>query len=473
LHRDRNRQPFAATVNALLEASRAQAGFLLRPGGSQVLANVLRVADLARTYETTGGISFRGFVEELTAQAERAEAAEAPLLEEDSDGVRIMTVHSAKGLEFPVVILGDLMTGLSRREPEQYVSGEHKLCAVELLGCSPRELRQHAPEEAARERAEGVRVAYVAATRAKDMLVIPAIGDEPWPQDGWLGPLTKAIYPTRQNWRNSTAGPGCPKFGASTVLSRPPEYDREGEISVRPGLIEPQQGSHQVVWWDPATLNLGAEAAQGIRQQDILREDHGASMAEYLRWQSARLDLLQQAAKPRFEAFLVSQAADSPSGEPAEIQHVSAAGSKRSVSGRRFGTLTHAILRDAPLDADAGQIKKIAELNARILGAPRAESKAAGAAVEAALAHPLLARARASQRCHREYPIVLKLNDGRLLEGILDLAFLEAGTWTIVDFKTDADVAERREQYERQLRWYAFGLGELTGKPVRAVLLSV
>ena len=132
-------------MNALLEASRAHAGFLLRPGGTQILANVLRVADLARSYETSGGISFRGFVEELAAQAERAEAAEAPLLEEDSDGVRIMTVHSAKGLEFPVVILGDLMTGLSRREPEQYVNGEQRLCAVELLGCSPKELREHAP----------------------------------------------------------------------------------------------------------------------------------------------------------------------------------------------------------------------------------------------------------------------------------------------------------------------------------------
>ena len=71
LHRGRNHRPFAATVNALLEATRAHAGFLLRPGGNQVLANVMRVADLARTYETTGGISFRGFVEELNTQAER------------------------------------------------------------------------------------------------------------------------------------------------------------------------------------------------------------------------------------------------------------------------------------------------------------------------------------------------------------------------------------------------------------------
>ena len=79
LHRKRNYQPFAATVNELLEATRAHAGFLLRPGGNQILANVTRIADLARTYETSNGLSFRGFVEELSAQAEKEEGAEAPV----------------------------------------------------------------------------------------------------------------------------------------------------------------------------------------------------------------------------------------------------------------------------------------------------------------------------------------------------------------------------------------------------------
>ena len=125
------------------------------------------------------------------------------------------------------------------------------------------------------------------------------------------------------------------------------------------------------------------------------------------------------------------------------------------------------------LDASPAQIRKIAELNARVLGSPAAELKAAAAAAEFTLKQPLLDRARAAERCHREYPLVLKLEDGRLLEGILDLAFLENGTWTIVDFKTDADISERGDQYERQLQWYAFGLQQLTGKPVQGVLLSI
>ena len=125
LHRDRNRRPIADTVNALLEATRAHAGFALRPAGHQVLANVYRVADLARNFELSGGISFRGFVEELEAQAEKAESAEAPVLEEGADGVRLMTVHSAKGLEFPVVILADMTANIAAGDPDRYVDARN------------------------------------------------------------------------------------------------------------------------------------------------------------------------------------------------------------------------------------------------------------------------------------------------------------------------------------------------------------
>jgi len=390
------------------------------------------------------------------------------LLEEDSDGVRIMTVHSAKGLEFPVVVLADLMTGLSRTTPEQFVDSERKLCAVDLLNCMPKELRDNAPKESARDRAEGTRVAYVAATRAKDLLVIPAVGDEAWPNDGWLGPMTKAIYPSLQNWRNSTQREGCPKFGESTVLARPLEYDREGEISVRPGVIEPQQGSHEVVWWDPALLNLGAEPGQGIHQEVILKEDQGVSLAEYHAWETERATLLRTGAKPRYEAFLASQAVESPPGSRVSIEHASVARTDRTASDRKFGTLVHAILRDVPLDAREPQVRSLAAMNGRILGASAAEVELAVEVALGALAHPVMERARKASVCHREYPIVLNAN-GRLVEGILDLAFVEDDCWTIVDFKTGGEIA----QHEKQLEWYAFALRELTSMPVRGVLLQI
>ena len=103
--------------------------FALEHGGEQVLANVLHVAELARRYEADGGISFRGFIEELREQAEDGQAGEAPILEEGSDGVRLMTVHKAKGLEFPVVILADIYGKAAAvgREPVSG-SGERNMC---------------------------------------------------------------------------------------------------------------------------------------------------------------------------------------------------------------------------------------------------------------------------------------------------------------------------------------------------------
>ena len=196
--------PVAETIQRLLDATRAHVGLVLRPAGEQALANVLHVAELARQYEAGGGMSFRGFVDELRAAAETAQAAEAPILEEGSDGVRMMTVHKAKGLEFPVVILADLTCKLSRAEAGRWLDSTRNLCALKLGGWAPMDLLLHDGEEAARDKAEAQRLAYVAATRARDLLVVPVIGDGPY-DGGWLDPLMPAVYPPESARRAASA----------------------------------------------------------------------------------------------------------------------------------------------------------------------------------------------------------------------------------------------------------------------------
>ena len=226
-----------------LEITRAHASFALRPSGNQVLANIYRVCDLARSYELSGGYSFRGFVEQLNAQAESEDSSEAPVLEEGAEGVRVMTVHAAKGLEFPIVILADMTANIAQRNPDKHVDGDRRLCATRILGCAPWDLIDHEQEEHARDEAEGVRVAYVAATRARDMLVVATVGDVQ--REGWLKPLNKALYPPRANYRNPTTAPLCPPFGGSSVLQRPMDYGwRDGVTPVQPGLHRPEQGTH-------------------------------------------------------------------------------------------------------------------------------------------------------------------------------------------------------------------------------------
>jgi len=51
---------------------------------------------------------------------------------------------------------------------------------MKIGGWAPHELHDHEAEEVARDQAEGVRLAYVAATRARDLMVVPALGDGPW-----------------------------------------------------------------------------------------------------------------------------------------------------------------------------------------------------------------------------------------------------------------------------------------------------
>src|SRR5205823_14669979 len=193
LHRGRNRRPIADTIGRLLAVTRAHAGLAVWPTGEQALANVTRLMDLARRAERTGVTSFRAFVEWLAEQAEHGEAGDAPIVEEGTEGVRLMTVHGAKGLEFPVVILADPTAPAAPRNPSRFLDAGRRLCAMPLAGCVPAELDRERAALIERDREETVRTAYVAATRARDLLVVPVNGDEE--RESWLDALNPAVPP--------------------------------------------------------------------------------------------------------------------------------------------------------------------------------------------------------------------------------------------------------------------------------------
>jgi ATP-dependent helicase/nuclease subunit A len=476
LHRDRSRRAIADTINILLEHVRAHAGFALRPSGQQVLANVLRICDLARAYEMTGGFSFRGFVDELNAQAEKTESAEAPVLEEASDGVRLMTVHNAKGLESPVVILADMTANLSSAEPDRFVDPESGICATRLLrNCSPRELLEHADQESARERAEGVRVCYVAATRARDLLVIPGVGDGP--QEGWLGPLNKAIYPERRSERKPELCSYLEFSGDRTVLSRPFPPSGPEDESIRPGLHKPQAGAHRVLWWDPSALRLEVEQDHGLHNVDVLKAGHKteANLAAYRDWRDRRARMIEAGRAPEFDIAQVTDIEEEP--PEYQVSFTSTGIRSRAAGGLAFGTLVHTVLRDVPAGASNDQIEALARMHARVItaagAAAEADIQAAIESIEAVIRHPVWREAAASSRMHRELPVTMRSNGTRLLEGVLDLAYKEPEGWVVVDYKTDGDLDLNREVYVRQLRWYMHALFSATGEPARGVLFQV
>jgi ATP-dependent exoDNAse (exonuclease V) beta subunit len=96
--------------------------------------------------------------------------------------------------------------------------------------------------------------------------------------------------------------------------------------------------------------------------------------------------------------------------------------------------------------------------------------------VHTALAHPLMNQARSAEqqgRCRREVPIAWRDTTGFLIEGVIDLAFERAKSWTVIDFKTDEEFLGNEPAYRRQVGMYASAIQAANGARVSALLMRV
>ena len=467
LHRRRNYRPIADTIHELLEATRAHAGFAFRKGGERVLANVYRLTDLARSYEVSGAAtSFRAFVEFLEAEYHGSNTSEAPVLEQEGGGVQLMTVHKAKGLEFPVVILADLTAKLSGPQgADRTTNAERGFCAQRLLWCAPWELLDAADAEAKAEEEEALRVAYVAATRARDLLVVAAIGEEDRP-GGWLSPLHGALYPPKERWRVAEAAPGCPPFGQRTVLNRPP--DQPEEVSVRPGLHHPRDGEHTVVWFDPAVLGLQAGKTEGVENEQVLNgtpEQAVEGLRLYREWAERRAARIARGSVPAYRTHTAETLPRMPEAAHIPVETITLPAEVGRPSGRKFGRVVHSILQHAESVED---VEALAQIWGRSHGATEIERDAAIQAARAALLW-IAQVAPAGGTRYREYPVMVRLADGAVVEGRIDLACSDSTSWIVIDYKTN----RREVRNPAQVQIYALALERATGLPARAILLEV
>jgi ATP-dependent helicase/nuclease subunit A len=170
---------------------------LALPYGRRRLANVRKLMRLARDFEHEHGPDLRGFVELIgeraAGRAGGARESEAPVEGEGLDGIRLMTIHRAKGLEFDTVCVADL--GRSVRPPYDLirVSADGRL-GLRLMR-SGRAGRASAwdydsigVEERAADELEERRLFYVAMTRARERLILSgATRFEGWAEGRWTG----------------------------------------------------------------------------------------------------------------------------------------------------------------------------------------------------------------------------------------------------------------------------------------------
>ncbi len=192
-------------ISELLERAIAQRGYdryvLALDWAERRLANVHKLLRLARRFEEEEGRDLRAFVD-LVAQLKDSGASEpeAPVEGVEPDTVQLMTIHTAKGLEFPVVCVADL----GRRPPNPadrlFVDGERVGLRLrrpgEGEGTKTLDYEELRSEQRAREREEEDRVFYVGLTRARDRLLLSGVADfASWPEEksgtppiNWLGP---------------------------------------------------------------------------------------------------------------------------------------------------------------------------------------------------------------------------------------------------------------------------------------------
>ena len=179
---------------------------LALPGGTRRMANVRKLMRMAREFEADEGRDLRGFIDAVGERdVIRAREGEAPLEAEALDAVRMMTVHRAKGLEFPVVCVADLGKDGREDDGQLRISDDGSVgLRLANLGGGAVDSTKLAEIKAQAKRAaeeEERRIFYVATTRAQEQLVLSGatdLGKRPEP-----GELCE---PMRWIWRGFCAG---------------------------------------------------------------------------------------------------------------------------------------------------------------------------------------------------------------------------------------------------------------------------
>ena len=156
---------FIEFFNALLSACRIRARYPALPRGERKLTNLLQLGDLLEQESARRGLTPAGvteFLAERIASPEKADGEEfLQLLETDRESVTLMTIHSSKGLEFPIVLLPGLQLGNAEMRAELFHNSDGGL-EYDMTGSDT------AVQAAQNERLqELLRLAYVALTRAE------------------------------------------------------------------------------------------------------------------------------------------------------------------------------------------------------------------------------------------------------------------------------------------------------------------
>jgi ATP-dependent helicase/nuclease subunit A len=257
------------SLETLIDRAVTRTGYdahiLSLPAGTRRMANVRKLMRMAREFEADEGRDLRGFIDALAERdVLQSREGEAPLEAEALDAVRLMTVHRAKGLEFPVVCVADL--GKDGREDDGSLrisdDGSLGLRLASIGGGSvdSAKLERIKAEQKTAGEAEEKRIFYVAVTRAQQHLVLSGAMDlEQLPQPNELK------EPMRWVLRGF-----CPSAAGAEGPAGVHEDSREGRpVRVRWHRLTPANVDDLLPAADRAPARAEPEPAGGVRQPEL------------------------------------------------------------------------------------------------------------------------------------------------------------------------------------------------------------
>lgn len=465
----------------LYDDCNALAFYGVQPDGEQKVQNLIALWQRAQGYAQTGDGSLYGFLQMLDTTVKLG-GKEPPNLPTGGDCVRVMTMHTSKGLEFPAVICPFLEQGLYRagrvKLPLSKAYGvglwrfhQRSLSRQQTLCCALADAEQRRAETA-----ERMRLCYVAMTRAKEALILVGEGSEKElaqaaqkaPADArsmldWVLPAV-AMHPD-----------GAPLRQALGLEETAPEQGAPGAWEVVFDRVRPEAPKMYQTKGDWEKFVEGTDA-NDPRYADALaalayRYPNKAATAPAKIAASQLSNLAQSAEAPALAWPAWDQARQ---GAPNAAQR---------------GTYMHQALQKLDLARAQTRDQVQAQIDAWVAKGrmTQAQADALDTGLLAQFAGSALAdRIRRSPRVLREQPFVVRIpaslvseqypaGETTLLQGILDLAFWEEDGWVLVDYKTDRippeGPAALARRYEGQLHAYRLALSKLTGRPVNQTLL--
>jgi ATP-dependent exoDNAse (exonuclease V) beta subunit len=446
-------------INRILEMTGLEAVLATTFNGTRKIANLRKLVEVARSFEASRIFSLRDFITYVNEfLTEEMRESQAPIEEEEQDVVRILTIHKAKGLEFPLVIVPDICPKTEKKPGRGNIGLSGDLGLVVKLRQHPGkdeppngifELFEH--EEDSKELAESKRLLYVAATRAKDALIFSACLENGGQPKRWLGDISKSLGLNlspdkgKSGERIAIHNLDCREFERPLTFSRRSEKKIQSIIRIveTAGSAKRPQASAAAPLTGPIATSLAAKRSFNPTE---LVEYEFCPRKYYHHFVCGHPQIL---AAPRKESIVPALTIGDISHRLFEMLH----------PGDRDKQIADAISAEGQF-TDA-QKEKLAETMRDFL--------------EKFDSAPLAAELAGARESWEEVSFAAKCGDAAI-EGKMDKVFRDArGALHIVDYKSDlvpdGKFQEKLDRYRLQLAAYGIGLKAATGETPASVRL--